>query len=145
MITRILPQEEWSRLEGTEAGEAWPHFNPENTRVIVVEEADEIVGVWVMLRTIHAECLWIAPEHRGSFGVPKRLLREMQKIVSAAGSNYVITGSVSDDVTDLITRLGGVPMPCASFVLPINGLVSRAQAVAALEPLKVLESSEKGA
>jgi len=107
-------------LAGTEAETVWPHLNPENTRVLVVEDGEEIVGAWLLLRTVHAECLWIAPSHRGVFGVAKRLLRGMRELAMAWGVDRVITGSVSPHVTDLIKRFGGKPMPCESFVLPLE-------------------------
>jgi hypothetical protein len=120
VIRRILPPEEWHRLEATEAATIWQQLKPENTQVVVVEDSGVIVGAWVMLRTVHAECLWIAPEHRGSFGVAKRLLKGMRDVAAAWGASRVVTGSVSPHVNDLIRRFGGVPMPCESFVLPVK-------------------------
>ena len=118
MNARILPKEEWSRLNGTEAETLWPLLDPENARVLVVEDAGEIVGTWVGMRVVHMECLWVKPSHRGAFGVTKRLLRGMREIAAFWGTNKVITGSVSEHVTDLIRRFGGVPMACESFILP---------------------------
>lgn len=120
MKTRILPPDEWSKLDGTEAGPAWRYLNPENTQVIVVEDADRIVGTWLMVRIVHAECIWIAPDYRGVFGVAKRLLKGMREIATAWGVDRVVTGSLTPHVTDLISRLGGTPMPCESFVLPVR-------------------------
>lgn len=120
MNLRVLPPEEWVRLDGTEAETVWPVLNPENTRALVVEEHGEIIGTWLMLRTVHAECIWVAPSHRGTFGVAKRLLRGMRDVAKEWGVSRVITGSVSPEVTDLIGRLGGVPMPCESFILPAH-------------------------
>ena len=120
MSARVLPPEEWHRLEGTEAGPLWREFNPENTRVLVVEEDGKIVGTWIMLRTVHAECIWIAPSHRGRFGVSKGLLRGMRGVAKEWDVDRVVTGSVSPHVTDLIKRLGGFPIQCESFVLPVE-------------------------
>lgn len=120
MIARELPRQEWPRLEGTEAETLWPHLNPENTRVLVVEDEGRIVGTWLMLRVVHAECMWIAPDYRGSFGVAKRLLKGMRDTATEWGVPNVVTGSVDPHVTDLIRRLGGYPMPCESFVLPVR-------------------------
>lgn len=120
MISRILPPEEWPRLSGTEAETVWPHFKPENTRILVVEDEGEIVGTWSMVRVVHAECLWVAPKYRGAFGVAKRLLRGMRDIASAWGAVKVVTGSVSPEVTNMILRFGGFPMPGECFVLPIS-------------------------
>lgn len=126
MNSRILPPEEWPRLKGTEAEAVWPQLVPENTRVLVVEEDGEIVGAWVLLRVVHAECLWAAPSHRGSLGVATRLLRGMWEIASKWGASRVVTGSTSPEVTGLIKRVGGEPMPCESFVLPVANPYSRA-------------------
>lgn len=120
MITRILPQEEWSRLNGTEAELLWPYFNPEQTRVLVVEDEGRIVGTWTLMRVVHAECLWIAPSHRGLFGVTRRLLVAMRDIAKGWNVSAVWTGSKSAHVTDLIRRLGGKEPPFESFILPIE-------------------------
>lgn len=117
---RILPPEEWPRLAGTEAAHLWPRLDPENAQVLVVEEDGEIVATWTLLRVVHAECIWVKPSHRGVFGVVKRLLAGMRDIAAGWGAERVVTGSVSPEVTDLIARFGGFPMPCESFVLPIE-------------------------
>ena len=119
MMLRVLPPEEWSRLEGTEAESVWETFNPNNTRVLVVEDDGKIVGTWTMLRTVHAECVWVDPKYRGSYGVTSRLLKGMRSVAKEWDVHSVITGSVSSDVTNIIERLGGIPMPCESFVLPL--------------------------
>ncbi len=119
MLSRLLPPEEWHRLEGTEAGSAWRYFNPDNTRILVIEEGGEIVATWTMLRVVHAECLWVRPSHKGAFGVAMRLFRGMRRLATEWGARAVVTGSVSPEVTDLIRRFGGEPMPCESFVLPV--------------------------
>lgn len=119
MQERELPVAEWCRLQGTEAERLWPLVNPENTRFIVVEDGGRIIGCWAMLRTVHAECLWTAPDRRGEAGIPLRLFRGMKAIAAEWGVGHVITGSQSEHVTDLIQRFGGKPMPCESFVLPV--------------------------
>lgn len=120
MRERILPPEEWHRLDGTEAESLWPLLDPDNAKVIAVEKDGELVGCWVAMRTVHAECVWIKPSHRGVFGVAMRLLKGMGRVAQEWGTNKVITGSVTPHVTDLIRRLGGVPLPCESFVLPVG-------------------------
>lgn len=124
MRTRILPPDEWPRLKGTEAEKVWPRFDPSNTRVLVVEdEAGEIVATWALLRVVHAECIWVAPKHRGAFKVARRLLRGLREIAAEWGAKRVLTGSVSPEVTALIEKVGGKPMPCDLFVLPVDGAI----------------------
>jgi hypothetical protein len=122
---RILPPEEWPRLAGTEAETVWPRLNPENTQILVVEEDGRVVACWAFLRVVHAECLWVAPTHRGAFSVARRLLRGLREIAAGWGVEKVITGSVSPQVTGLIRQVGGVPLPCESFVLPAEGRMGK--------------------
>lgn len=125
MRSRILPPEEWHRLKGTEAEKAWPHFNPDNTQILVVEDEGEVIACWAFLRVVHAECIWVRPSHRGLAGVALRLFKGLREIATRWGATRVITGSVSPEITDLIDRFGGYPMPCESFVLPVDMLNTR--------------------
>lgn len=129
MITRILPQEEWPRLDGTEAETLWPNLNPITSRVIVVEDEGQIVATWVMLSMVHAECLWIAPEKRGSFGVTRRLLSGMKEAAADFGALAVLTASISEHVSGLIKRLGGQRLPGETFVLPMTkfGIIKKVE------------------
>lgn len=127
MKARVLPPEEWARLAGTEAETMYPHMNPEHTRVLVVEDASgEIVATWSLVRVVHAEFLWCAPKHRGSFGVAARLLRLMGETAAAWNVSAVFTGAKSDHVEDLIRRFGGEELPFKSFVLPVKHASARA-------------------
>ena len=120
MRTRILPPEEWPRLKGTEAETAWPHLDPENARVVVVEDGGEIIATWTLMRVVHAECIWVRPSHRGLISVARRLFLGLRGIASAWGARRVWTASLSTEVTDLIERFGGEPVPGQHFVLPLK-------------------------
>ena len=121
MTTRILPREEWPRLAGTEAEAVWPSLDPEQARVIVVEHEGRIVGTWTALRMVHMECVWIAPEYRGSFGVAKRLLRGMRSVAGGWGAKAVLTAALTDQVRALIDSLGGSKLPGDHYVMPVEG------------------------
>lgn len=121
MITRILDPSEWHRLAGTEAEPLVPHLQPMETRVLVVEDGSEIVGAWVLLRLVHAECVWIAPSHRGRGRVAAKLLSGMRSLARLWGSKAVLTASASPDVDALIGKLGGVEVPGRHFALPVEG------------------------
>lgn len=125
MRSRILPPEEWHRLNGTEAEEAWPVFDPRNTIVLVVEENGEIVSTWTAMRVVHMECLWVRPSHRGLVSVARRLFMGLREIAATWGARSVWTASLSPDVTNLIKRFGGEPVPGAHFVLPLEMKRSR--------------------
>lgn len=120
MTTRLLPPEEWHRLAGTEVETVAPELDPVDTRVIVVEDHGEIVGTWVLLRVVHAECLWIAPSHRGKASVLGRLLAGMRSLAQAWGVRSVVTASLTDEVTGMIMKRGGVPLPGQAFALPVG-------------------------
>ncbi len=119
MTSRILPPDEWPKLAGTEAEALWPKL-PHSAQVLVVEDAGRIVGTWILMTQVHAECVWIAPDHRGSLGVVKRLLRGMRDLAASLGVSAVLTGACSDDVRNLIQRLGGTKLPGDAYVLPLG-------------------------
>jgi hypothetical protein len=119
MISRILPVEEWPRLAGTEAASIVPGLDPLQTRVLVVEQDGQIIGSWVVLRMVHVECVWIDPSHRRKASVAARLLHGMRDIARGWNTKAVITGSVSPDVTAMIQRLGGLPLPGEHFAIPV--------------------------
>lgn len=121
LTTRMLPPAEWPKLAGTEAGSVWHAFNPDETQVVVVEEADgRIVGVWCVLRLVHVECVWIAEGHRNTGGVARRLWRGMRQAAERWGARSVVTGAISDDVRGLIMKAGGSIVPGESYVLPLH-------------------------
>lgn len=120
MISRILPVDEWPRLEGTEAESIWPLLDPETAQVLVVEHDDAIVGCWVLQPVLHAECLWIAPEHRGKSSVARRLWVSMHQTARELGARTVATSAVSEDVKDLLAHVGAVEVPGELYVMTIS-------------------------
>lgn len=121
MIARVLPVEEWPRLEGTEAETVWPHLDPARTTVVVVEHDGVIVGCHVLMNVLHAECLWIHPEHRGKAGVARRLWTTVQRTAKALGARTVITGACSDDIRALLAHVGAERLPADHYVLTVKG------------------------
>jgi ribosomal protein S18 acetylase RimI-like enzyme len=121
MMTRMLPPEEWHRLIGTEVEHVWPHLDSRHAQVIVVEDDGVIVGTWALFHLLHAECLWIAPTHRGKASVARRLWAQLIGLTQAMGITSVATAAISDDVRALLahvkaTKLEGdhyiMRMPC---------------------------------
>lgn len=123
MKSRILPPEEWERLEGTEVESIVPGLDPKHVAVLVVEDGDRIIGTWVLMRMAHVECFWIAPEHRGKAGVAARLLRSMRGLLMDWGTPCPLTASVTPEMTKMIKRLGGLPLPGEHFALPLGGSI----------------------
>jgi hypothetical protein len=120
MTSRMLPPDEWPRLAGTEAETLWPHLDPANAQVLVVEHEGQIVGTWTVMRMVHVECVWVHPAYRGTFGVVKRLLRGMRAAARTWGARTVLTGAMTDQVRGLITSLHGVRLPGEHYVIPVE-------------------------
>lgn len=122
MTTRILPPEEWSRLDGTEAGPALPYLDPLESRIIVVEDGARIVGCWAVLRLVHVEGLWIDPDYRKHPGVARRLFAATWRLVKAWAPRWVMTAAVTEDVKALLREhVGAVSIPGEMFVVAVDG------------------------
>lgn len=103
--TRVLPPDEWGRLVGMECETVVPHLRPGRDQVVVVERDGVIVGSWVLLWVLHAECVWVAPAVRGSRGVVRRLLEGMRAAARSLGVARVATAAQSDDVRRILDHL----------------------------------------
>ena len=119
MTSRILPREEWPRLAGTEAETVWPHLNPEGARVIVVEQGGEIVGCWVQMLVMHAECLWIHPSHRGKAAIGRRLLRAMGVLARELGVKCIWTAADKPEVRRMLAHVGAEHVPGEHYMMPV--------------------------
>lgn len=121
-VTRILPPDEWYRLDGTELETVWPHFSADTTKVFVVEDNGVIVGCWAVVLVPHAEGVWIASEHRGKGRIAKLLMGAMKAHVEAIGARAVYTASDSTLVEKLLRHLKAVKLPGDHFVFPVEEL-----------------------
>jgi hypothetical protein len=119
MTTRLLPHDEWHRLDGTDLSEGLSLLNPDHVDVLVVEDDGVIVAHWLLASMLHVEGLWIAPEARKSGVVARRLWRGMRETVAKRGASSVLTGAVTDDVKALLDHAGAMPLP-DQFVLPMG-------------------------
>lgn len=114
--SRLLPREEWPRLVGTEAETVWPYL-PETAQVLVVEHGPQIVGCWVLAPLFHVECLWIAPDHRKTASVARRLWREMRRLIQGLGIRSVVTSALSTDVRQLLDHVDAEQLPGEHYVM----------------------------
>lgn len=121
MTTRLLPPDEWPRLIGTELETVWPLLDRDRAQIVVVEDdAGAIVGCWALFPLIHAEGVWIAPEHRGKAVVARHLYRGMVQTARAMQARTVLTAAVDEDVTRLLAHLQAQQLPGQHFVLTIG-------------------------
>lgn len=121
MTTRILPPSEWPRLAGTELETVYPHMDPDQSDVVVVEQDGRIVACWALLRVYHVEGLWVAPEYRKRGRAGWRLLEAMRGLCRRVGARAVCTAACTPEVARLITQLRGVPLPGDQYMLPMEG------------------------
>lgn len=126
MIARLLPSEEWPRLVGTEAETLWPTLDPARATIVVVEHGDQIVGCHVLFTVLHAECLWVHPDHRGRTSVPRRLWAAVQEEARAVGANGLITGAHDDRVRALLAHVGATKIPVEQYVIPLAPVMTAA-------------------
>lgn len=122
MTRRILPPEEWDRLNGTELEAVWPHLDPARSVVLVIEEADQIIGCWSFFWQLHAEGVYIAPEYRKQGHVARLLIRGMREVADEQHARTLATSALSEDVAQFAQRLGAVPLPGTHFVITMEEL-----------------------
>lgn len=123
MRARILPPEEWARVEG-DMPMLLPYVEPQNIAIVAVEDDEgKIIGCLSALQVTHLEGVWIAPEHRGHGGALRALLRQACAIPNARGEHWVFGGAADGDaVMDrYVRRLGGVPMPLRFYAMRVEG------------------------
>lgn len=120
MTTRVLPPDEWPRLIVTDAWEAWPHLDPARNTVVVTEHEGAIVGCVILMQAVHAEFLWIAPEHRGKTSVFRRLRDGMLSTARALGTPTVWMAAMSTQMHGIVCGLGAERVPGAHFLLNLK-------------------------
>ena len=118
MTTRILPVEEWPRLDGTLLDPSWRTFEPENVRVVVIEHEGRIVGCTAFLKVWHVEGTWVAVEHRGKAGVLRRLIRAAKALCLDLRTREVWMMTHTPETAALCRRFGSVtPLTCDHFAV----------------------------
>lgn len=120
MTSRVLPAGEWSKLAHTDFPAMLPYVTPEDVQIVVVEDADRIVGCWAVMRITHLEGLWIDPAYRGKASVGRRLLTETVRLARSWSARWVWTGAQTDDVRAMLAKVGGVRLPLDSYVVPLE-------------------------
>lgn len=119
LTLRVLPPDEWYRLDETLSAQAWRHLDPARTEMIVVEDGNRIVGHVAHFLHPHLEGAWIDPAYRGKVAVGRRLLRAVRALV---GGREVAAMAVSEDGRRLITGLGpSVHLDCDHYAVVVEG------------------------
>ena len=125
MVARVLDYEEWDRLP-EELDPILMDLKPGRSRVCVVEEDGQIVGRWILMPVLLAECVWIAPEKRRT-KVVTQLLELMKRTARSLGYERVRVASISRDVTQLLCnpRLRAEVVPGLPFVMQVGEVPCR--------------------
>lgn len=125
--SRELEPDEFEKLK-----ELWPFKDagvtpsPNSMKFIVVEKDGEIIGYWGLISVIHAEPLWIHPEHRKNIGVGRALWRGVVGILRKLGVPSVFAlvepGEGASEKGDMANRLGFTPIGTlyAGRIPPLN-------------------------
>lgn len=120
MISRLLPQSEWARLQTTSVGDLWQQLDPAFASVLVVEDEDRLLGACVVLTVLHPECFWVADDHRHSGRVAWRLWEGIQAMARGFKMRTVAGAAISDEMRDLLQHLGAERLPGDHYVLPVK-------------------------
>lgn len=99
--TRLLPPDEWYKLDS----KSFFSLDDAHTNVMVIEKDGVIIAHWCLVPIYHAECVWVAEDHRGNPVVAKRLLLGMKTMANQVGANIIITTSTSADVSKILEKL----------------------------------------
>lgn len=120
MRARVLDRLEWPRLADTDAAVLVPFLTPA-ARVVVVEDEGVLIGCQVLQPVLHAEGLWVHPDHRSKAGVLRRLWREVRATVrDEFHVGWFATGCASDEVQHLLAILGAVKLP-DHYMVSVDG------------------------
>lgn len=120
MTSRILPEAEYHKLAGTEAERLVPLLTPDS-RVVVVEQDGTVVGCHVLQVILHAECLWVHPDHRGKASVARRLWsRVRSEVREHYGLPGFITMAVSAPVRQLLAHVDATHVVGETYFVPVG-------------------------
>jgi N-acetylglutamate synthase-like GNAT family acetyltransferase len=120
MQVRVLPIDEWERLDGTELETVYPIVPPGMADFVVVEDQGRIVGCWGLLVLPHVDGLWVHPDYRRGAVVQRRLLQGMRAAGQARGFTRAITTALEADVAALIEKWRGERLPGTHYLLPLG-------------------------
>lgn len=122
-ISRVLPPEEWPRLDGTGTDLAayTSALDPETCRIVVVEDEGRIVASMVLIRQVLAEALWIDPAYRHRPGVGSKLLKGFYAVSQALGARSALSACMTDTMSGILRKLGATSVPALMFIIPLRG------------------------
>lgn len=121
MKARILPREEWHRLEVSGMAPMQDEMRLEDVQMIVVEDGERIVATMGTYRVTHFEGLWIDPEYRGNAGLGRRIIKAGISAARKWSDKWVWGSSGTPHMDEVLSRLGGAHVPVKTYIIPIGG------------------------
>lgn len=120
MRTRILPPDEWFKLNTNGVPPLGTTLRPEDVQVVVVEDGERIVASLGVFRVTHFESLWIDPEYSGNPGLCRRLIRSSVAAARKWTDKWVWGASDTDKMDSIMGRCGGKSVPVSTFIIPLG-------------------------
>ena len=117
MTSRVLPFDEWGRLDGTDLEELAATTTPEHARMLVVERDGEIVGHCALVLIMHAAGAWVAPAHRKRGVVAGRLLALLKSVGTPHASGVVVSRAPDETKRLLVKHCRATVFPAEEHTL----------------------------
>lgn len=121
MKARVLPREEWGKLGVSGIPQIGLTLRPEDVQILVVEDGERVVATMGVFRVTHFESLWIDPEYRGNAGLGRRLIKAGIEAARKWTDRWVWGASDTDHMNDIISRIGGKPLPIQTHIIHMGG------------------------
>lgn len=121
MTTRILPREEYAKLNGTLLDPAWRSL-PSDAQVVAIEQDGALIGCSALFPAWHLEGVWIAPEYRKRVSVGRRLLRAWRALLAGLRTPEVLVMATNPESARLVFGLGSaVHLDCDHYAVTLRG------------------------
>lgn len=120
MRVRVLDGDR-SCLKGLPILDPGPMLPAWRVETVVVEEGDRVVGTMSVLQVPYIESAWLDRDHRNA-GVVRALVRGAWDVASADGAawGFSAAGNEDQNVSRVLTRLGGTLLPVRLFMMPFG-------------------------
>lgn len=105
-VARVLPVEEWHRLQGLPLSQG-PALDPGMAAVVIVEKESEIIATWAAVTIPHAEGCWIRPEYQHNPAVVAGLVSTFFGMLADMGIPAIVTITSEPKVAALAQHLHG--------------------------------------
>jgi hypothetical protein len=123
MTTRLLPHEEWTRLDPEKMKlPAIGGAAVDGSVLVVEDDQGVIIGCWSVITCVHVEGAWIDPRYRGKVAVGRRLWNAMKSVVKQRGAMGALMCAVTaESQTRIEKKMHGIEVLGKHFAVTFNG------------------------